>query len=67
MRPHEEFDLRDLCGIRGRSTGTGLAAADVGLPGIGDRVYQDMVRRYRVLVKSLVVTSSTSYHGRPAR
>ncbi|KAJ8886349.1 hypothetical protein PR048_012560 [Dryococelus australis] len=27
-----------------------MAAADLGLPGIGDRVYQNMVRRYRVCV-----------------
>ena len=28
-----------------------MAAADVGLSGIGDRVYQNMVRRYRVCVE----------------
>ena len=28
-----------------------MAAADVGLQGIGDHVYQNMVRRYRVCVE----------------
>ena len=28
-----------------------MAAADVGIPGIGDRLYQNMVRRYRVFVE----------------
>ena len=28
-----------------------MAAADVGLPGIGDRVYQNMVRTYCVCVE----------------
>ena len=28
-----------------------IAAADVGLPRVGDRVYENMVRRYRVCVE----------------
>ena len=28
-----------------------MTAAHVGLPGIGDRAFQDMVRRYRVCVE----------------
>ena len=28
-----------------------MAAADVGLPDIGDHVYQNMLRRYRVCVE----------------
>ena len=40
------------CGIRGRLLPRVMAAADVGLPGIGDRVYQKMVRRYRESVGS---------------
>ena len=45
VRQHEELELRDLCRIKGRP------GADVRLPGIGDRVYQNMVRRYRVCVE----------------
>ncbi|KAJ8866799.1 hypothetical protein PR048_032660 [Dryococelus australis] len=43
--PHDGRDLRDSCGNRG-----GSAGAEYGLPGIGERVYQNMVRRYRVYV-----------------
>ena len=37
-----------------------MAAGDVGLPDIGDRVYQNMVYMYIYVLKSLVVTSSPS-------
>ena len=51
MGSHEELDLRDPCRIRGRPADTGYGSADVALPGIGDRVYQNMVRRYCVCVE----------------
>ena len=38
-----------------------MAAADVVLPGIGDRVYQNMVQKYRVCVEVAVVTSNPSF------
>ena len=37
-----------------------MAAADVGLCGIGDRVDENMIHRYVYALKSLVVTSSPS-------
>ena len=48
---HEELHLRDLCRIGERPAGVGYGSADVALPGIRDRVYQNMVRRYRVCVE----------------
>ena len=47
----EELDLRDLRRIRGGPAGAGYALTDFALPGIGDRVLQHMVRRYRVSVE----------------
>ena len=37
-----------------------MAEEDDGLQGIGNRVYKNMVRRYRVYVEALVVPSSPS-------
>ncbi|KAJ8866310.1 hypothetical protein PR048_032153 [Dryococelus australis] len=47
-RPHEGLDLRNPCGIRGRLLTRIMAAAYLVRPGIGDHVYQNLVRRYRV-------------------
>ena len=37
-----------------------MAAEDVGLLGIGNHVYGNMVRRYRVFVEVAVITASPS-------
>ena len=44
VAPHTELHLRDLCGIIKIPAGLGMVAADVGLPGIGDRVYPGTAR-----------------------
>ena len=57
MGSHEILDLQDPCGIWGRPTARVMAVTDVGGPRIGDRVFQNMVWRYRICVSSVVVTS----------
>ena len=47
---HAILDLRDLYGTREIPTGRVMAAAVVGEPRIGDSVYLNMVRRYRICV-----------------
>ena len=50
--PHEQLDLRDPWGSEVSLLAKGfIAVEDVGLPGIGDRVYQNLVRRYRLCVE----------------
>ena len=51
VRPHEELGLRDLFDSEEDLMAWIMAEADIGLQDIGDRVYENMVRRYRVYVE----------------
>ena len=50
--PHEQLVLRDPVDSEEELLVRVMAAADVGLQGVGDRVSGDMVRRYRVCVEA---------------
>ena len=48
---HEELDLRDPRGIRGRPAGAVYDFGGCCTPEIGDGVHQNMLRRYRVCIE----------------
>ena len=52
MGSHEELGLGYPCGFRGRLLARVMAVVDVGSQRrTGDRMYENMVRRYRVCVE----------------